>query len=278
MITIDTHQHYWKYNEKDFSWVTDNMAILRKDYLPAHFQSILKENKVDGTIAVQAAQSEEETEFLLSLAQQHPFIKGVVGWVDLKSPACIERLKYFSSFSLVKGFRHILQSAPPSFMLETSFLKGIEQLLHFSFTYDILIYPQHLPATIEFVKEFPTQKFMIDHVAKPYIKEKKIEEWAEGMQALSQYPNVYCKLSGMSTEADHIHWKETDLMVYMEVIVKAFGINRICYGSDWPVCLVSTSYTRWINFIRSYFSSFSKENQEKVMGKNAVSFYSLTNI
>ena len=212
---------------------------------------------------------------LLKLADESAFIKGVVGWVDLRSNNIEERLQHYQQFSKLKGFRHVLQGEEPSFMLQKDFLNGISKLQRFNFTYDILIFPQHLEAALELVQQFPEQKFVIDHVAKPYIKDSKIDEWKKGMEKIAQHSNVYCKISGMVTEADWKNWTADDLRPYMDVVVNSFGIDRIMYGSDWPVCLVASSYKRWLQTVKDYFVSYSAEEQEKVFSSNAMKFYKL---
>jgi len=275
MKIIDTHQHFWKYDPVSYSWINDEMQVIRKDFLPGDLAVVVNEHKLQGTVAVQADQTEAETDWLLQLAAKNDFIKGVVGWVDLRSSNIEERLQHYQQFSKLKGFRHVLQGEEPSFMLQKDFLNGISKLQQFNFTYDILIFPQHLAVALELVQQFPEQKFVIDHVAKPYIKDGKIDEWKAGMEKLAQHSNVYCKISGMVTEADWKNWTADDLRPYMDVVVNSFGIDRIMYGSDWPVCLVASSYKRWLQTVKDYFASYSAEEQEKVFSTNAMKFYQL---
>jgi len=275
MQRIDRHQHFWKYDPVQHSWIDDAMAVIRKDFLPAHLKPLLQENNIDGCIAVQADQSEAETNFLLSLQRENDFIKGIVGWVDLRAENIEERLAHYKQFNAVKGFRHILQGEDPSFMLQPDFLRGIAALKDFGFTYDILIFPQHLFAANELVKQFPQQQFVIDHIAKPYIKAGLVDDWKKDMQSIAQYDNVYCKVSGMVTEADYKGWKKTDFTPYLDVVVNAFGTKRIMYGSDWPVCLVAASYNEMINIVNEYYASFTRAEQEDVFGNNATAFYNL---
>jgi L-fuconolactonase len=275
MKIIDTHQHFWKYDPVNYSWINDEMQVIRKDFLPHDLALVVNEHKLQGTIAVQADQTEAETDWLLELAAKNDFIQGVVGWVDLRSSNIEERLQHYTQFKKLKGFRHVLQGEEPSFMLQKDFLSGISKLQQFNFTYDILIYPKHLAAALDLVRQFPAQKFVIDHVAKPHIKDGKIDEWKAGMQALSQQQNVYCKISGMVTEAEWKNWTAGQLQPYIDAVVECFGIDRIMYGSDWPVCLVASSYTRWLQTVKDYFSSYSAEEQEKVYSSNAIKFYNL---
>jgi L-fuconolactonase len=272
---IDAHQHFWHYEPVKHSWINDEMAAIRKDFMPADLQLVLKENGIEGCVAVQADQTAAETDFLLQLSNENDFIKGIAGWVDLRSENIEERLAYYSQFKKIKGFRHILQGEEPEFMLQSSFVHGIAALQKFNFTYDILIFPKHLAAALQLVKQFPDQPFVIDHIAKPFIKDGLINEWKIGMEALAQYPNVQCKISGMVTEADMRNWKQTDFTPYLDVVTAAFGINRIMYGSDWPVCLSAGSYAAVINIVKDYFSSFSADEQNSFFRKNATEFYHL---
>lgn len=272
---IDAHQHFWHYHPVTQNWINEDMAVIRKDFLPADLAPVLRENTIDACVAVQADQSEKETEFLIRLANENSFIKGVVGWVDLRAENIRERLLLYRQYPVVKGFRHILQGEEPGFMLQPGFLRGIAALKEFGFTYDILIYPKHLSAALELVKQFPDQPFVIDHMAKPFIKDGLIEEWKKGIQAIARYPNVYAKVSGMVTEADWNKWKALDFVPYLDTVTEAFGINRLLYGSDWPVCLVAASYADMIGMVRNYFLSFSPAEQASVFGGNAANFYHL---
>ena len=275
MTIIDTHQHYWKYDPVNYAWINDDMAVIRQDFLPADLQPVLAANGVAASIAVQADQTEQETDWLLQLADENPFIAGVVGWVDLRSPQLAERLQHYAQFSKLKGFRHVLQGEEPSFMLQPSFVNGIAQLQAHGFAYDILIFPQHLPAALQLVQQFPEQRFVIDHLAKPYINQGLIGEWAAGMKALAAHTNVYCKISGMVTEADWRNWTAADLHPYIDTVVQAFGTNRCMFGSDWPVCLVAAAYDKWLQTVQGYFAGFSSEEQAMVFGGNAKHFYQI---
>lgn len=275
MTIIDTHQHYWKYDPVNYAWINDDMAVIRQDFLPADLQPVLAANGVAASIAVQADQTEQETDWLLQLADENPFIAGVVGWVDLRSPQLAERLQHYAQFSKLKGFRHVLQGEEPSFMLQSSFVNGIAQLQAHGFAYDILIFPQHLPAALQLVQQFPEQRFVIDHLAKPYIKQGLIGEWASGMKALAAHTNVYCKISGMVTEADWRKWSAADLHPYIDTVVQAFGTNRCMFGSDWPVCLVAAAYDKWLQTVQDFFAGFSTEEQAMVFAGNAKHFYQI---
>jgi L-fuconolactonase len=275
-MRIDAHQHFWKFDAVRDSWINEKMKLIQKDFLPTDLLPVLKANGIDGSITVQSDQSESENSFQLQNADQYDFIKGIVGWVDLRSKDIEDRLKYYSSFKKLKGFRHILQGETDrSLMLKPDFKNGIRCLKQFDFTYDILVLPDQLKYVEAFVSEFPEQKFVIDHLAKPYIKFKKIEEWKSDMKVIAKHENVCCKISGMVTEADWKNWREKDFTPYIDVIVEAFGIRRIMYGSDWPVCLVASTYEKMIAIVNGYFSSFSKDEQGLFFGANATAFYQL---
>jgi L-fuconolactonase len=272
---IDAHVHFWKYNKMRDKWITDDMRIIQRDFLPRDLQPILSENNVDGVIAVQADQSEDETGFLLSLAKEFSFIKGIVGWVDLQNKNIENRLLYYSQFPVIKGFRHIVQAEQPGFLQKEKFLAGIKALQAFNFTYDILVYENQLKEAVEFVNKFPAQQFVIDHCAKPAIKDKNIGEWKKWMTEISKNENVYCKLSGLITETNWNQWNEKDIYPYLDVMFECFGTERLLFGSDWPVMQLSGNYTGWKQLLENYMSSFSEQEKEKVFTQNAINFYKL---
>jgi len=275
-LSIDAHQHFWNYDPIRGSWITNEMSVIRKDFLPENLQPILAENGFDGCVAIQVDQSENENHFLLDLANKNDFIKGVVGWIDLQSPNIAERLAYYKQFKKLKGFRHILQGETDrAYMLKTEFIRGINALTQFNYTYDILIFPDQLPYIKKFVESCPEQKFVIDHLAKPYVKNKKIAGWKEDIERVAASKNVYCKISGMVTEASWQSWKEEDFIPYLAVVVNAFGTDRIMFGSDWPVCLVAARYDEVVNIVKDYFSSFTQNEQDILFRQNAIKFYNL---
>lgn len=276
MRQIDAHQHFWQFDPLRDSWITQEMALIQKDFLPQNLQPLLQENNLDGCVVVQSGQSEKENEFQLSNAGSFDFIKGVVGWVNLQDKAVEDRLAYYTSFKKMKGFRHVLQGeADKALMLKPAFMNGISKLQRFGFTYDILIYPGQLKYAAQLAAAFPGQKFVIDHIAKPSIKEQKIDEWKKDILALAGYENLYCKISGMVTEADWKNWRKEDFTPYMDTVVEAFGTNRIMFGSDWPVCLVAASYQQTLELVTDYFSSFTENEKEDFFGLNAIEFYNL---
>jgi len=253
------------------------MQRIRRDFLPQDLQPILQANGIDGCVAVQADQSLEETDFLLELAKQNDFVKGVVGWIDLRHPDIEQQLQSYKRFPRLKGFRHVLQGEPDrALMLRPSFKRGIAALAKNNYTYDILIYPDQLGYTKDFVAAFPDQPFVLDHIAKPHIKDRYItDEWKDAIHAVAAFPNLYCKISGIVTEADWYNWKPEHFTVYLDAVVEAFGTDRILYGSDWPVCLVAASYEQVINIVKDYFAAFSKDEQAAFFGGNAIKFYKL---
>jgi L-fuconolactonase len=274
-MTIDTHVHFWKYDKVRDAWITNDMKILKQDYVPAHLIPTLKRNNVDGCVSVQASQSEYETHFLVELSKTHSEIKAVVGWVDLLNKNLEERLQFFSQYNIIKGWRHIVQSEPDDFLLREDFQNGIRALAPYNFTYDILIYHYQLKSAIEFVSKFPDQKFVIDHCAKPDIGKKDIEEWKRSIKEIAKHPNVYCKLSGLLTETKWKQWSPADFYPYLDTVFEAFGTDRLMFGSDWPVMLLSGIYVQWKSLLEKYMENFVEEDRLKVFGENAIQFYNL---
>ncbi len=275
-MKIDSHQHFWIYNAARDSWITDEMSVLKRDFLPEHLEQELNANHIDATIAVQADQSEDETLFLLRLAENNPSIAGVVGWIDLRSSQAADRMRFFSRFEKLRGFRHIAQSeSDDRFLLRDDFVKGIACLRQFGFSYDILIYPKQLPVALELVMRFPEQRFVIDHMAKPGIKTRSCAEWTALMRNIATHANVYCKLSGLVIEADWHHWKKEDFRPYLDVVFDAFGPQRLMFGSDWPVCLLAGSYQQVLQIIEEYVKHCPADVKEKIFGGNAAQFYRL---
>jgi L-fuconolactonase len=275
-MRIDAHQHFWKFNAVKHSWIDDEMAALRTDFLPHHLAPLLNEQGINGCVAVQADESEQENEFLLNLAQENPLIKGVVGWLDFLGADISERLDDYSQFDLMKGFRYILQGqVQRDIMLSDPFKKNIQLLEKHSFTYDILIFPDQLPYAEKLVSLFPNQAFVLDHMAKPLIKSGEINQWKKEMINLAKHENVYCKVSGMVTEADWSNWKYEDFVPYLEVVFNAFGSKRILFGSDWPVCNVAGGYSKIINIVKQYTADLTQAEQADFWGDNATKFYHL---
>ena len=256
--------------------MTDKMGALKHDFLPADLEPLLKSIDFDGCVAVQARQSLEETEWLLDLAQRHSFIKGVVGWVDLQSEKLSEQLQKFSGHRKLAGVRHVVHDEPDDhFMLRPQFRRGIAQLREFGLTYDLLLFPKHLPVAAQLVEEFPQQPFVLDHIAKPGIAEAAISPWQDDLRRLAKFPNVFCKLSGMVTEARWKQWQPVDFQRYLDVVVDAFGASRLMIGSDWPVCTLSGGYAAVMNVVIDYVKQFPPDTQAAILGDNCAAFYGI---
>tara|TARA_R110001592_G_scaffold178446_1_gene419400 strand:- start:4921 stop:5751 length:831 start_codon:yes stop_codon:yes gene_type:complete len=275
-MKIDAHQHFWKYDPVRDSWIDNSMSVLMRDFLPSELKEEMDNNGIDGCVTVQADQSEEETNFLLQLAQSNSFIKGVVGWIDLRAKNAEDRIAHFATNEKLKGLRHIVQAEPDEhFMLQNDFKRGISFLSKYGLTYDILIFPKHLGTALELVKQFPEQPFVIDHLAKPQIKEQVLSPWKEQIQELAKAPNVFCKVSGLVTEANWHNWKMEDIKPYLDIVFEAFGIDRLMFGSDWPVCKLAGNYTTTCVLMEEYLKDFSEVDKAKFWGKNATTFYNL---
>lgn len=298
---IDAHQHFWRYNAEAYGWIGEDMAVLKRDYLPPDLRSLqqtlaLKGDRqipVEGTVAVQARQTLEETRWLLELADAHPFIKGVVGWVDLRSPHLREQLAELTRHPKLVGVRHVVHDEEDDcFMLREAFVRGIGMLAEFDLTYDLLLFPKHLPVAGTLVAQFPNQRFVLDHIAKPPIREgtrkrwdalerkcnpppNALEPWATDIRKLAAFPNVFCKVSGMVTEADWAHWRPEDFTPYLDVVFAAFGAERLMIGSDWPVCTVAGRYAEVMQIVIDYLDQRTEAEQEAVLGQTATTFYHL---
>ena len=276
MIKIDAHQHFWQFDPVRDAWIDNTMKVIQRDFLPEDLQPVLAANKVDGCIAVQADQSETETEFLLQLAGENSFIKGVVGWVDLVAENVAQRLAHFSQNTIFKGIRHIAQAEAADYFLRKDVQKGIGQLHQFDLTFDILVFENQLPAAIELVRQFPDQKFVLDHIAKPKVSEGISEQWKADIKRLASCKNVSCKLSGMVTETAGFQWQKQEFTPFLDWVVSSFGVGRVLYGSDWPVCLVAAKYEEQLAIVEDYFAGFSAEERARIMGGNAIEFYNLS--
>jgi len=275
-MRIDAHHHLWKFDPVRESWITDDMAAIQNDFLPDNFKPVLQRNGFDGSVVVQTNHSEGENELLLNYANANDFIRGIVGWTDLQSRNVEERLGAYAELKKIKGFRHVLQGeANRSLMLKSAFKNGILKLARHGFTYDILIFADQLQYISEFVSGFSNQKFVIDHIAKPAIKNREIDQWEEDIKEIAEHQNVWCKISGMVTEADWKNWEQQDFVPYLDTIVEAFGTKRIMYGSDWPVCLLAASYERVLGIVEEYFAPFSENERQLFFGRNAAEFYNL---
>lgn len=276
MKFIDSHQHFWRYNSAEHTWMTDAMPGLKRDFMPGDLAPLLSQIGFDGCIAVQARQSSAETDWLLSLADEYDFIKGVVGWVDLRSPEIHQVLSAYSNRKKLVGVRHVVHDEPDDhFMLKPAFQNGIAALKEFDLSYDLLLFPKHLPVALQLVEKFPGQSFVLDHIAKPFISKSEFSPWREDLKELAKHPNVSCKMSGMVTEAKWNGWKEDDFLPYMDIVTEAFDTSRIMIGSDWPVCTLSGEYSATMNIVIDYANRFSKEIRDGILGGNCINIYKL---
>lgn len=275
-MIIDAHHHLWRYNLKEYGWINNSMSILQRDYLPYELEQEMRKSGVEGTVVVQARQSIEETSWLLNLAEKYPSILGVVGWLDLLSPDLESELEEFAAYAKLVGLRHVLHDEPDGdFMLRPEFKRGIALLEEHDLTYDLLLFPSHLSHAIELVEEFPNQRFVLDHLGKPPIKAGTMEPWANDIARLAEHSNVWCKLSGMVSEADLKKWKYEDLLPYMKVVLSAFGTDRIMLGSDWPVCRLAGEYNKVMAVFSRFIEHFNEEDKEKISYQNAIDCYQL---
>lgn len=252
-----------------------DMKILQQDYLPGTLASTFRRNEVDGCVAVQADQSELETHFLVELSKTYPIIKGVVGWIDLRADNVAERLEYFSQYNIIKGYRHVVQGEPNDFLYGEKFQRGVAALKSYDYSYDILVYHYQLKPAIDFASKFPEQKFVVDHCAKPDIRNRKIDDWKTMITELAAHPNVWCKLSGLFTEANWKEWSAGDFYPYLDTVFKTFGTDRLMFGSDWPVMLAAGIYVQWKSLLEKYMEHFEEEDKQKIFGQNAIAFYNL---
>jgi L-fuconolactonase len=275
-MRIDAHHHFWRYDPVEYAWISEAMPAIRRDFLPADLEAEIRAAGVDGAISVQARQSLDETRWLLELAHEHEFIRGVVGWAPLCEPAVREHLDELASEPTLKGIRHIVQDEPDDhFILRDDFNRGVAALKESQLVYDILIYERHLPQAMEFVDRHPQQIFVLDHLAKPRAKVHELEPWRTNIRRLAERPNVYCKLSGLATEADWQAWTELQLTPYLETVLEAFGPRRLMFGSDWPVCLLATTYRGWHDLVARFCSRLSVSEQARIFGETAAEAYQL---
>ena len=278
-MKIDAHQHFWKYDAAQYDWIDESMSVLRRDFLPPDSQREMARAGFDACVAVQARQTLDETRWLLSLADAYPAIAGVVGWVDLQADDVAAQLAEFAGHPKLVGIRHIVQAEPDErFLLRPAFCRGVAVLEEFDLAYDILIYSRHLPAAVEFAERFPRHRLVLDHAAKPEIASRRpgnIVGWARELRRLAGHANVFCKLSGLVTEADWRRWTTADIAPYLDVVFDCFGAGRLMIGSDWPVCTVAADYGRTMDVILDYVSKLSSDERAAVLGGNARRFWRL---
>lgn len=276
MPTIDSHHHFWRYDPVAYDWIDDTMRTIRRDFLPGDLRRATSEAAIDGVISVQARQSLEETRWLLGLANQHDWVRGVVGWVPLASPNVKRVLESLAAERKLIGVRHVVQGElDEDFILRDDFNGGVAALREFGLRYDILIFERHLPQTIRFVDRHPNQVFILDHIAKPRIKAGELDPWRRNLAELARRGNVYCKVSGMVSEADPRDWTVEQLRPYFDIVLGAFGPDRVMFGSDWPVCLVGVEYARWANIVRKWTQRLSQSARERIFGGTAIEAYGL---
>ena len=275
-MKIDSHHHFWRYDPVAYGWIDDAMRVIRRDFLPEDLRAEIARAGIEGVVSVQARQSLAETQWLLELADGNDFIKGVVGWVELLSSQVGKDLERFAANPKFKSVRHVIQGEPDdSFILRGDFNRGIRELKQFSLAYDILILERHLPQTVRFVDAHPDQVFVVDHVAKPRIRDNAFEPWNTNIRELARRPNVCCKLSGLVTEADYDSWTEALLKPYFDTVLAAFGPGRLMFGSDWPVCLVACDYARWHELVSGWVADLSLSEQARILGGTAAEVYRL---
>jgi len=273
-MRLDAHQHFWRYSPTEHVWMTDDMAVLKTDYLPDDLRPLLDQIGFDGSIAVQARQNLAETEWLLTLAHANEIIHGVVGWVDLRSAEVDQQLARFASDPLLCGVRHVVHDEPEDdFMLGAAFRRGIARLASYDLTYDLLLFPRHLPYACTLVEEFADQPFVLDHIAKPPIHSGGLSPWREDLTRLAAFPNVHCKLSGMVTEAKWGQWTSEQFEPYLDIVLEAFGPQRLMIGSDWPVCTVSGDYASTMAIVIDYVDRLGATERDAILGDNCARFY-----
>lgn len=274
-LRVDAHQHFWRYDAAELPWIDDAMALLRRDFLAEDLAPLLRVNRIDACVAVQARDSRAETEFLLAQAERHASVSAVVGWTDLRAPGLEAELERLRQHRKLSGFRHVVQAEADDFLASPDVVRGVGALGRFGFTFDVLVFARQLPAALALARALPEQRFVLDHIGKPEIRARKLEPWATQVRELAQLPNVWCKLSGLVTEAYWTRWQPADFRPYVDVILEAFGPRRLLFGSDWPVCLVAATYARGLALARELIGGLSAEEQAAILGGNAVEFYGI---
>jgi len=276
-MRVDSHQHYWQYSAEEYAWITDDLSVIKKSFLPEDSKIEMDKLGFDLAVAVQARQTLTENDFLLGLAENNKHIAGVVGWLDLASSQLDAQLEQYANHPNFVGVRHIVQDEPnDEFIIQPDFVAGVKKLEKHDLAYDILIFEKHLPVAEQFVKQLPNQRLVIDHIAKPAsIGLEDLQNWEKGIRNLAKYENVSCKLSGLVTEADWKTWKTSDFLPYLDVVLDAFGPKRLMIGSDWPVCLLASNYEKTMNIVLDYIKKLSDNEQALITGGNAIDFYNL---
>ena len=274
-MKIDAHQHFWKYSAAEYGWIDDQMSIIRRDFLPPDLEREIRNAGVDGVVSVQVRQTLEETRWLLTVAAQNDFVKGVVGWVPLTEPSIRDELDLLRSNPRLRAVRHVVQDEPDGYLLRKDFNAGVSVLQEMGLAYDLLIHERQLPEATRFVDQHPYQVFVLDHLAKPRVKGDRLDPWRQRVKELARRENVYCKISGLVTEADFKAWTEAQLQPYLETVLEAFGPTRLMFGTDWPVCLVACPYGRWFEIVSRFAASLSSDEQASLFGQTAALAYGL---
>jgi L-fuconolactonase len=275
-MRIDAHHHFWRYSPAEYGWIDEAMKVIRRDFLPDDLAAEIAGSGVDGVVSVQACQTVAETEWLLAMAAEHPWIQGVVGWVPLADPTAPALLERLAAKPALCGVRHVLQAEPDAYMDRADFNAGLMQLHRLQLAYDILIYHHQLPAAIRLIDRHPSQIFVLDHIAKPDIRGNRMQPWARDLAELARRPHVFCKLSGVVTEADYASWSYEQILPYMETALAAFGPARMMFGSDWPVCRVATTYADWVHTAERFAASLSADEQRALFAETAIRTYRLS--
>jgi len=275
-VKIDAHHHCWRYTPEEFDWINYDMRSIRRDISPADLAPQLAATGLEGTVVVQARQTLLETNSLLALARQHAFIKGVVGWVPLIDPQISRLLEPLVADNKLKGVRHVLQGEPDAYMASPAFDAGLKAVAARGLRYDLLVKAPQLPAAIQLVDRHPTLSFVLDHIAKPAINGAPPPEWRKQIAEIAKRPHVSCKFSGVVTEVHGYEWTPQVLKPYFEIVLAAFGANRLMFGSDWPVCLVASDYIRWYRFVEQCTAALTTSERINILGGTATRFYRLT--
>jgi L-fuconolactonase len=274
-VKIDAHHHFWKYSAPDYAWIDDAMGPIRRDFFPSNLEKEIRDAGVDGVVSVQARQTLEETRWLLTMAAQNSFIRGVVGWVPLTDPSVSAELESFAAEPRLRAVRHVIQSEPDGFLMRRDFNRGVSILREMGLAFDLLVHERQLPEAILFVDHHPQQIFVLDHLAKPRIREQLLDPWRKNLKELARRENVFGKISGLVTEADFLTWNEAQLRPYYDTALEAFGPERLMFGTDWPVCLLACSYRQWHEVVCSFTAALSPAERTHVFGGTAERAYNL---
>lgn len=277
MIRIDTHQHFWTYKSESYAWIDGNMRALQRDYAPAELEPLLRQANIDATVAVEARGHLEETEQLLAIAERSHFVRAVVGWLPLSDASAPQLLERYAAHPKLRGLRHWLGASHDlEYMFGADLQRGVARLAATGLSFDLMLWPPQLASAPAFVDRHPNQIFILDHFAKPYIRAGQLEPWRSQLRELARRPNVFCKVSGLATEADWQGWQPQHLRPYLDAALEAFTPQRLMFGSDWPVCTLATSYVRWAELISSWADELSSAERDRILGGTALEVYRLS--